>query len=287
VREEFIRQGHYPTYDAQEALHRAQVVIDCTPSANRNKSSYQSMEGPIGFIAAGGTDFGFGKLYVNEINDAALVPGEDRFIQVPSGNTHSLAYVIKLFGFDADLNQVESARFVCMRRCSDFSQERGFLSSPKVLPHDVEQFGTRQAREAHYVFKTLGIDLDLRSSVVLLSTQQMHVIWFSIKMKRALDTGQAVERTYSSRLAARTDKQTASLVLAFARDHGWKGRIFSRVVIPTMALSTRNSSIDGFCFEPQDSNELLSAAAATIWFLYPNQFRQRLEALSPFVFDEV
>jgi hypothetical protein len=54
-----------------------------------------------------------------------------------------------------------------------------------------------------------------------------------------------------------------------------------------MAISTRNSSIDGFCFEPQDSNELLSAAAATIWFLYPNQFRQRLEALSPFVFDEV
>lgn len=287
VREEFIRQGHYPTYDAQEALARAQVVVDCTPSANRNKAAYQTMAGPSGFIAAGGTDFGFGKLYVNEINDSALVPGEDRFIQVPSGNTHSLAYILKLYGFDGDLNQIESSRFVCMRRCSDFSQERGFLPSTKVLPHDVEQFGTRQAREAHYVFKTLGVDLELRSSVVLLSTQQMHVIWFSIVMKRPLDNGQAVERTQSSRFAAHTDKQTSSLVLAFARDHGWKGRIFSRIVVPTAALSTRDNCIDGFCFEPQDSNELLSAAAATIWLLYPNQVRQRLQALSPFVFYEV
>lgn len=287
VREEFIRQGHYPTYDAQEALERAQVVIDCTPSANRNKSSYQAMDGPVGFIAAGGTDFGFGKLYINEINDSALVPGEDRFVQVVSGNTHSVAYIIKLFGFDGETNQVESARFVCMRRCSDFSQERGFLSSPKILPHDVERHGTRQAREAFYVFKTLGVDLDLRSSVVLIPTQLMHTIWFSIEMKRPVDCGQALERIYGSRLAASTDKQSSSLVLAFARDHGYKGRIFSRTVIPTVGLSCRGNTMDGFCFEPQDSNELLSAVAATIWFLYPNQVRQRLEALSPFMFDEV
>lgn len=287
VREEFIRQGHSPTYDADEALERAQVVIDCTPTANRDKARYLNMKGPAGFIAAGGTEFGFGKLFVNEINDSTLVPGEDRFIQVPSGNAHSLAYVTRLFGFDGDVSQVESARFVCMRRCSDFSQEKGFLPSPKVLPHDVDRFGTHQAREAYYVFKTLGLELDLRCSVVLLPTQQMHTIWFAVRMKRPLETMQAVERIYGSRISARTDKQSSTLVLAFARDHGYKGRIFSRTVIPTVALSSRDNAIEGFCFEPQDSNELLSATAATIWFLYPNQVRQRLEALSGFMFDEV
>jgi glyceraldehyde-3-phosphate dehydrogenase (NAD(P)) len=287
MREEFIRQGHYPTYDAREALERAQVVIDCTPHANRSKSMYQSLSGPAGFIAAGGTDFGFGKLYVNEINDSALIAGEDRFIQVPSGNTHSLAYIIKLFGFDGDVNRLRSARFVCMRRCSDFSQEHGFLPSPKVMPHDMERFGTRQARETYYVFKTLGVDLDLHSSVVLIPTQQMHTIWFSLDMERELETMQAVERTYGSRLAARTDKQSSTLVLAFARDHGYKGRIFSRTVVPTAALAARDSTFEGFCFEPQDSNELLSAVAATIWFMFPNQVRQRLEALAPFMYDEV
>jgi len=287
VREEFIRQGHYPTYDAEEALERAQVVVDCTPLANRTKSVYLNMKGPAGFIAAGGTDFGFGKLYVNEINDAALVPGEDRFIQVPSGNAHTLAYIVKLFGFDGDANKVKSARFVCMRRCSDFSQEKGFLPSPKVMPHDVERFGTKQAREAYYVYKTLGLELELRSSVVLLPTQQMHTIWFAIEMERPLETMQAIERTCGSRISARTDKQSCTLVLAFARDHGYRGRIFCRTVIPTVGLSSRGNILEGFCFEPQESNELLSAVAATIWFLYPNQVRQRLEALSAFMFDEV
>ena len=287
MQEEFIRQGHSPTYNAQEALERARVVVDCTPHANRMKSEYLGMTGPAGFVAAGGTDFGFGKLYVNEINDSSLVPGEDRFIQVPGGNTHSLAYIIKLFGCDGDISQLTSARFVCMRRTSDFSQVGGFVPSPKVLPHDVDRFGTHHAREAHYVFRTMGMDLEIRSSVVLIPTQYMHTIWFSLNMKRAMDMGQALERTYASRLCARTDKQQAAQVLAFARDHGYRGRIFSRSVIPTGALCCHDHHLDGFCFEPQDSNELLSAVAATIWFLYPNQVRQRLEALAPFMYEEV
>jgi hypothetical protein len=287
VREEFIRLGHSPTYDAQEALERARVVIDCTPAAVRNKSLYLNMKSPAGFMACGGTEFGFGKLFINELNDSSLVPGDDRFIQVASGNAHSLAYAIKLFGFDGDVCRVRSARFVCMRRTSDFSQERGFVPAPKVLQHDVERFGTRQAREAYYVFKTLGLDLDLRSSVVQVPTQLMHTIWFHLEMERPLDMAQAIERTCGSRIAAQTDKQASALVFAFGRDHGYRGRIFSRIIVPTPALSCWGSSIDGFCFEPQGSNELISAAAATIWLLYPNQVRQRLEALAPFMFQEV
>ena len=78
---------------------------------------------------------------------------------------------------------------------------------------------------------------------------------------RLIDYG-SLERIYGSRLAASTDKQSSSLVLAFARDHGYKGRIFARTVIPTVALSCRGNTMDGFCFEPQDSNELLSAVAS-------------------------
>ena len=63
------------------------------------------------------------------------------------------------------------------------------MPSPKVQPHDVEPFGTRQAREASFVFKTLGLDLDLRSSVVQVPTQLMHTIWFSLAMDRPLEHG--------------------------------------------------------------------------------------------------
>ncbi len=286
MQEEFVRQGHSPAYNTDEALERARVVVDCTPHANRNKARYLGMKDPAGFVAVGGTDFGFGKLYVSEINDSTLMPGEDRFIQVPGGNTHSLAYIIKLFGLDGDVNQVNNARFVCMRRSSDISLSRGFVPSPKVIPHDVERFGTHHAREAHYVFRTMGLDLTIRTSVVLIPTQHMHTIWFSLDMKRPLDETQVLERTYNSRICGRTDKQQAAQVLAFARDHGYRGRIFSRTVIPTRGLSCTNNHLDGFCFEP-DSTELLSALAAVIWFLYPNQVRQRQEVLAPFVFDEV
>jgi glyceraldehyde-3-phosphate dehydrogenase (NAD(P)) len=287
VREEFIRLGHLPIYDAQEAIDRAKVVIDCTPSATRNKSVYLNLKGPLGFVGAGATELGFGKLYINEINDSSLVPGDDRFIQVASGNAHSLAYIAKLFGFDGDASHLLSARFVCMRRSSDFSQERGYVPSPKILPHDVEHFGTRQAREACLVYKTMGLNLNLRSSVVQVPTQLMHTIWFSLDMDRPLGAAQALERTAGSRIVAQTDKQSSALVFAFARDHGYRGRIFSRLVVPTGGLSCHDNQIDGFCFEPQGSNELISSVAATIWFLYPNQVRQRLEALSPYMFEEV
>jgi hypothetical protein len=287
VREEFIRLGHSPTYDAQEALERAKVVVDCTPNANRNKSRYLSMKGPAGFVAAGGTEFGFGKLYANEINDSSLVPGEDRFIQVAGGNAHTLAYALKLFGFDGDVSRVRSARFVLMRRTSDFSQERGFIPAPRVLPHDVERFGTRQAQETYFIFKTLGLDLDLRCSIAQVPTQLMHTLWFSIEMDRPLELAQAVERTCGSRIVAQTDKLSATTIFAFARDHGFRGRIFSRIIVPTPTLWCHDTTIDGFCFEPQGSNEIVSAAAATIWCLYPNQLRQRLEALAPYMFEEV
>ncbi len=287
MREEFVRLGHSPTYDAQEALERALVIIDCTPSANRNKTTYQDMKGPVGFIAAGGTDFGFGKMFINEINDGSLVPGDDRFIQVASGSANCLGHVVKLFGFDGDICRTRSAQFVCMRRMNDFSQERGFVPSPRVQIHDEERFGTRQAMEASYAFKTMGLDLELRSSVVQVPTQLMHTLWFSIDMERPLDVAQAIERTCHSRIAAQTDKLSATLVFAFARDHGYRGRIFSRIVVPTPALVCHGNRIDGFCFVPQGSNELLSSAAATLWFLYPNQVRLRLETLSPYMFDEV
>ncbi|NIP17376.1 MAG: hypothetical protein GWM87_03865, partial [Xanthomonadales bacterium] len=68
--------------------------IDCTPSkvglANKNQFYEKYLDNTKGFIAQG-SEFGFGKMYARGINDEALVPGEDRFIQVVSCNTHNLS----------------------------------------------------------------------------------------------------------------------------------------------------------------------------------------------------
>ncbi|HEY3123780.1 MAG TPA: hypothetical protein VGK70_06920, partial [Thermoanaerobaculia bacterium] len=87
---DFEALGHTVSFEALEALERATVIIDCTPAGNENKKLYETLAGPRGFLAQG-SEFGFGKMYAMGINDEALVPGEDRFLQIVSCNTHNIA----------------------------------------------------------------------------------------------------------------------------------------------------------------------------------------------------
>ena len=65
--------GMEPYYEAEEALEKASVVIDCTPVGNENKEKYYKRyaNNGRGFIAQG-SEFGFGKMYARGINDKAL-----------------------------------------------------------------------------------------------------------------------------------------------------------------------------------------------------------------------
>ena len=123
---EFEKIGLQPTYTRQDALEQATVVIDCTSEGLglKHKSDwYDHLPKTHGFIAQG-SEFGFGKMYAHGINDEVLVPGEDRFIQVVSCNTHNLAVLLHTLGLrdEAPDNLVEG-RFVCLRRATDLSQE--------------------------------------------------------------------------------------------------------------------------------------------------------------------
>ncbi|HEX3111051.1 MAG TPA: hypothetical protein VHU41_18260, partial [Thermoanaerobaculia bacterium] len=61
ARDDFARLGHRVSYDGNEAIERATVVVDCTPAGNENKvNCYQRIKGPKGFLAQG-SEFGFGK----------------------------------------------------------------------------------------------------------------------------------------------------------------------------------------------------------------------------------
>src|SRR3972149_3652737 len=188
--------GMQPSYEALEAIDRASVVIDCTPAGNENKERLYLRygENAHGFIAQG-SEFGFGKMYARGINDAALRPGEDRFIHVVSCNTHTFAVLVDTLALGPEKeDNLESGFFVCMRRANDISQEGDSLPAPKVGKHDDMLFGTHQARDAYYLFKTLGLDLNLYSSAVKLNTQYMHVIHFNLRLKRGLSLDEVIRR---------------------------------------------------------------------------------------------
>ena len=122
---DFEKLGMQPTYTRQEALAQATVVIDCTSEGlglQHKRDWYEHLPHARGFIAQG-SEFGFGKMYAHGVNDAALVPGTDRFLQVVSCNTHNLAVLIKTLALhDEAPDNLVDGRFVCMRRATDLSQ---------------------------------------------------------------------------------------------------------------------------------------------------------------------
>src|SRR5215467_10213548 len=289
---DFEKLGMQPTYEVQQALEQATVIIDCTPDgvANQHKTAwFEQMPATTGFLAQG-SETGFGKPYACGINDQALVPGEDRFIQVVSCNTHNLAILTDTLALaDEAPDNLLEGRFVCMRRASDISQEKSFIAAPEAGKHNDPTFGTHHAKDAWRLFHTRGLDLNLFSSAIKLNTQYMHSIWFNLKVKRPVTLDEVIDKLHANKYVAMTEKTMASPIFSFGRDHGFFGRILSQTVISTPTLTVRDGhEITGFCFTPQDGNSLLSSIAATAWLMYPETCEQRIhQFVNSFLFEEV
>ncbi len=287
----FENMGHTVSLDAQEALERATVVVDCTPAGNQNKEDYYTkLTGPMGYLAQG-SEFGFGKPFARGINEEALVAGDDKYIQIVSCNTHSITTLVKTICDEGENgNCLERGNFVCMRRANDITQVEKFVPAPSVGTHEDPQFGTHHARDAFGVFQTLDLDLDLFSSAVKLNTQYMHSMWFQLRLTRDMELEEVIERFRANLRVATTSKREANLVFSFGRDHGYYGRILSQTVVVLPTLLVRNKrEVYGFCFTPQDGNSLLSSVAATLWLMEPDweSVSERLEPIRRWVYHEV
>ena len=285
--------GMEPTYETIEAINRAAVVIDCTPSGvgTQNKTEYYEnfTSNTLGFIAQG-SEFGFGKPYARGINDQALVKGEDQFLQVVSCNTHNLSILAHTLGMqDLGPDNFVEGRFVCMRRSNDISQDSSFTPSPQVGRHQDSRFGTHHARDAWHLFSTLGYDLQMFSTAIKLNTQYMHTIFFDLRVKNPTTLDRLFELIHANDRMAVTYKDSANAVFSFGRDQGHYGRILNVTVIASPTLTVRNggTEIVGYCFTPQDGNSLLSSLSAATWFLYPDDYDDRVQCLKPFFYDEV
>lgn len=287
--------GMKVTWNTDEAIKRASVVVDCTPSGvgKANKQQYydQHKESTLGFVAQG-SEFGFGKMYARGVNDKSLVRGEDKFIQVVSCNTHNLAVLIDTLALhEGDPNNLVDGKFVLIRRATDISQDKKFIPAPQVNKHDDPDFGTHHARDAWHLFQTMGYKLNLFSSAIKLPTQYMHCMWFSVKLRERVTLNKVIQRLQENPRVALSEKKSANLIFSFGRDHGHYGRILSQtvVVLPTLQVrdSDDGSEIIGFTYTPQDGNSLLSSVAITSWYLHDKNYEDCLSCLRPYLFQEV
>ena len=290
-RSDFESLGLKPVMSHEEALAKADVVVDCTPSgvgiSNKNEFYENYLATTKGFIAQG-SEFGFGKMFARGINDEALETGVDRFLQVVSCNTHNLCALINSVALVDGEDNLEEARFLCIRRSNDISQVKGFVPSPEVGKHGDPVFGTHHARDAYHLFRTKGLELNLWSSALKLNTQYMHCIYFTLKLKRAVTKDEVLERFRLDDRISLTKKQAACEVFSFGRDHGYFGRLLNQTVIVEPSIEVRKGhEVIGFCFTPQDGNSLLSSFSAVLWFLDPSTYVERTSCLKRFFFQEV
>jgi glyceraldehyde-3-phosphate dehydrogenase (NAD(P)) len=286
----FEELGMKISFDFEEALQRASVVIDCTPAGNTNKEkNYGRYEQNTRGFVAQGSEFGFGKAYARGINDEALSVAKDKYIQVVSCNTHNLAVVIDTLALqEKDPANLVEGRFVLIRRSSDISQDGSFVPAPQAGKHDDATFGTHHARDAYHLFKTLGYELPLFSSAMKVNTQYMHSMWFSIRLREKITLPQVIARLRENQRVALTEKRSGNTIFSFGRDQGHYGRLLSETVVSVPTLHVKDDhEVIGFTFTPQDGNSLLSSVAIATWFLYPDDYVERLQALRAFFFDEI
>ena len=287
---EFQEIGIEPMYDAEEAIKRASVVVDCTPKGTgmMNKEKYYNKyKNKIKGFMAQGSEFGFGKMFAVGINDAAITP-KDKFIHIVSCNTHNIAVLINTLAISGKKNNLKEGRFLCIRRANDISQVKSFIPSPEVGSHKDAKMGTHHAVDVYHLYQTLGIDLNVFSSALKVNSQYMHSIWFDLKLENKITKDQAIKKFIDNPRVAVTQKKSSNLVFSFGRDHGHYGRILDQTVavLPTIHVLNDNEVI-GFCFTPQDGNSILSSLTATERFLYPEEYEEKLSFLGAFLLQEV
>ena len=85
-----------------------------------------------------------------------------------------------------------------------------------------------------------------------------------------------------------TEHHSTNEVFSFGRDQGLYGRILNQTVIVEDSINIRNDhEVSGFCFTPQDGNSILSSIAATVRFLNPHSYQDKINSLGGFFFDRV
>ena len=181
-----------------------------------------------------------------------------------------------------------SGKFLCIRRSNDISQTSSFVPAPTVNDHNDNTYGTHHAKDAAGLFKTMDLDLNLFSSALKVNSQYMHVVWFNLELKEQTDKEKVLHLLQRDKRVALTEHHSANTVFSFGRDQGQYGRLLNQTVVVEDSINVKNGNeITGFCFTPQDGNSILSSIAATVRFLNPHSYQDKINSLSNFFFDRV
>lgn len=281
--------GLAPRYLFEEALAKADIIIDCTDKKipfELKEKYYQHLSGKLGIIAQGSAK-NFGHPYAFDINDSTLTLEKQPFVQIVSCNTHQILCLLKTLVFDPDqrgqtfwnMDNLIEARFEMNRRSADVSQDKMVIGAKADKPTD-PFFGSHQAEDAARVIATLypQLGLDLHSTTLELNNPFMHVVVARLKLKESVTVQELERRLRFNHLIAVTYEPLNNRVFSNGRDEAleFSGRIFNQTVVFLPGLEVIRDSHEAVikCFTPQDGNALLSSVAAVMQLKYPDTYQK-------------
>ena len=296
-RKKFEELGHKPYATTDDFLAEVDVIIDCTPKGEEMKHQYYQLVNRLrgdsfkGVIAQGGSKETFGKNYAYDVNDSALVAGEDKFIRVVSCNTHQILVVLNSIVLKHEgIHCLNFADFTIERRASDISQDESIGSVEAAKPSHGE-WGSHQSHDAGLVLKTFipHIQPIIHAQVSKVPSQYMHVAHFNLQMNKNLGIDEIRMRFKENKLVASTNYMTSGKAYSEARDNNLiAGRILNQTVLLENTLQVVDGSrIYGTCFTPQDGNALLSSVAAALWMLDQKTYKEKMKSFDKYLFKTI
>ena len=212
AKNDFVSMG-FSVEQLEKSYEENQIIIDCTPSGNKNWDEiYSNLDKDKRYLAQG-SEHGFGPFFAWGINNDSLNQEQNKYL-IASCNTHNIASIVKTFSLDKERNLSEG-RFVCLRRANDVSQNDSFSPSPTITKHDNQEFGTHHARDVFELFQQEGKDLNLFSSAIKLPTQYMHTLWFNLSFEENIDLENISDDLKNSEFLMSTEKLSSNKVFSF------------------------------------------------------------------------
>jgi glyceraldehyde-3-phosphate dehydrogenase type II len=223
----------------------------------QNLPDYKSLPNLKG-SSAQGSEKGYGIPFMSGVNEAQIKGV--KFVNIVSCNTHGSAVLLTTFCGN-NLENLESADVVVVRRSEDLGNHERLVSANVVARHLDPQIGTHHAVDVLDMFKTKGIACNLTSSDITTPSQLMHAVRFNINLKEPLRS--TVEGHIAANpFIATTTKFDSNVVFEMGRRYGFNGRIFSHAILIAGNLLVTDRTIKGWAFVPQEGNSILSTIHA-------------------------
>lgn len=282
--EEFAKLGFRADYTREEALQRANILIDCSDDGvpTLHKPDYLSLAKQCRMFVCQGAEedreFGKGPL-IYGVNHDVFDFNEDHWIQIGSCNTHAGSFLLRALAFktedDGTLSEtgLVDADFAFVRRSLDLSQKSKTVTSTEVSKFSSAIYGTHHAEDIAAVFELKGIDLCGRvtSSAIKINEPYFHVTRFAFVFEAPIDVAEVKRRLEEERKILFSTRNLTHYAFDIGTRYGFMGR-FSNPVIAVnytvLPITRGRFRVIGHAFTPQDGNFLLSNLYIVVAALY-------------------